>query len=58
MILPQYPEITVCMYDIFADAWADYGVNLDSKTEDSEFTNELKDIISRYIYFWRLATNG
>ena len=56
-IVPQYPAITVCMYDINADAWG-YGMDLDSKTEDEEFTNELKNIISRHIYFKRFAKNG
>ena len=56
-ILPQYPAISVCMYDIYDDAWA-YGVDLHSITEDEKFTNEVKNIISRYIYFKRLKANG
>ena len=59
IIFPQYPSITVCMYDAY---WKSKDRILYTKeTEGEKFSNEKNNIILRslrYVYFSRLASDG
>ena len=66
-ILPQYPAVTVCMYDKYRCL---YECPFPTKNQRqfatkflTKFPNELKNILSRsvdsrYVYHSRLAANG
>ena len=56
----QYPAVTVCMFvDYHASSSSKkLMVNFDDQEEVEEYINRLNNIISRHIYFNRLAANG